>query len=120
MDTPNLCLARVRCLFVGLKLLHKRIRIILSYQTCSKRGFVTLADQSMRILAYRYQQGILAPQIPLGGGLLSCLSFDSVSSLLQELFGHFAGSDRVANTLAKALYPKSTVPWEKGTRNHHK
>ena len=49
----------------------------------------TLADKSMRIPAYRYQQGIQAPNIPLGGAF-SQSQFLLVSSCLQGLFVHFA------------------------------
>ena len=64
--TPNLCLARVRCLLAGLKLPNKRVLIISSYQAYSS-VCETLADKSMRIPAYGYQQGIQGPKIPLGG-----------------------------------------------------
>ena len=42
VDIPNLCLARVRCLLVGLKLPNKRVLIISSYQAYSSRGSARL------------------------------------------------------------------------------
>ena len=116
MDTPNLCLARVRCLFVGLKLLHKRIRIILSYQTCSSRGFVTLTDQSLRILAYRYQQGILAPQIPLGGAF----SLVFRSTQFRACFKNVSVASSEVHFCFKffSVTPREVIVWLTGWQKH--
>ena len=53
-----------------------------------ERVCVTLDDKSMRIPAYRYQQGIQVPKIPLGGASSQSQSL-LVSSCLQGLFVHF-------------------------------
>ena len=53
-----------------------------------KRVCETLADKSMLIPAYRYQQGIQGTKIPLGGAS-SQSQFLLVSSCLQGLFVHF-------------------------------
>ena len=64
-----------------------------------KRVRVNLTDQSMRIPAYRYQPGIQAPQIPLGGA--SLLSFVRLSF---ELASRTFRSLRVKFTLASRTF----------------
>ena len=62
-----------------------------------KRVCETLADKSMRIPTYRYQQGIQGPKIPLGGGLLSVsvsLSFNLPSRTFRSLIVGFGSELR--------------------------